>query len=111
MKEKINMGIETILELLSKNPEVALGMIKGYIEQYKPLVYGAGKELLEIYKDLVNNKELSELQARSRRNSYDAYVEVGFTEDQALALMLNDNLQLMDNMKNIQQSSKKITNK
>lgn len=32
---------------------------------------------------------------------FDAYVNVGFTEDQALALMINDNIQLM---KNIQKS-------
>ena len=32
---------------------------------------------------------------------FDAYVSVGFTEDQALALMINDNIQLM---KNIQKS-------
>lgn len=32
---------------------------------------------------------------------YDAYCEAGFTEDQALALMINDNLKLMDNVKRI----------
>ena len=37
---------------------------------------------------------------------YDAYVSVGFTEDQALALMINDNIQLMKNVKQIVSSSK-----
>ena len=37
----------------------------------------------------------------SKKNMFDAYVNVGFTEDQALALMINDNIQLM---KNIQKS-------
>ncbi len=32
---------------------------------------------------------------------YDAYVNVGFTEDQALALMINDNIKLMDNIKKV----------
>lgn len=30
---------------------------------------------------------------------FDAYVNVGFTEDQALALMINDNIRLMENIK------------
>ena len=42
---------------------------------------------------------------------YDAYVAVGFTEDQALALMINDNLQLMKNVKNISNSSSKTTSR
>lgn len=37
---------------------------------------------------------------------FDAYVSVGFTEDQALALMINDNIQLM---KNIQKSVNNIS--
>lgn len=40
---------------------------------------------------------------------YDAYVEAGFTEDQALALMINDNIKLMDNIKKV--SSKSNTSK
>ena len=30
---------------------------------------------------------------------YDAYLAAGFDEDQALALMINDNIQLMNNIK------------
>lgn len=30
---------------------------------------------------------------------YDAYISVGFTEDQALALMINDNIQLIKKCK------------
>lgn len=32
---------------------------------------------------------------------YDAYVEIGFSEDQAMALILNDNLQLMKSIQKI----------
>ena len=38
---------------------------------------------------------------------YDAYISVGFTEEQALALMINDNIQLMKNVKQISSSSNK----
>jgi len=39
---------------------------------------------------------------------YDAYLNVGFTEDQALALMINDNLKLMDNVKRIGNKSSSV---
>ena len=42
---------------------------------------------------------------------YDAYVSVGFTEDQALALMINDNIQLMKNIKQISNSVNKSKTK
>lgn len=40
---------------------------------------------------------------------YDAYLAAGFNEDQALALMINDNIQLMHNIK--KQSSKVTSTK
>ena len=35
---------------------------------------------------------------------FDAYISVGFTDEQALTLMINDNIQLMNNIKNVQNS-------
>ena len=87
--------LEIILKLLNENPEVAINLVHGYIEKYKPVVYGLGNECLEIAKDYVENDELHRLCAMAKRKTFLAYTEVGFTEDQALALMLNDNLQLM----------------
>ena len=37
--------------------------------------------------------------ARTKKNMYNAYISVGFSDDQALALMINDNIQLMKNIK------------
>lgn len=48
-----------------------------------------------IAKDYSENTEYPAIQARIKKNMFDAYVNVGFTEDQALALMINDNIQLM----------------
>ena len=36
---------------------------------------------------------------------FDAYIGVGFSEDQALALMINDNIQLIKNMKQMSDTS------
>lgn len=96
--------LEIILKLLNENPEVAINLVHGYIEKYKPVVYGLGNECLEIAKDYVENDELHRLCAMAKRKTFLAYTEVGFTEDQALALMLNDNLQLMKNTKQVSAS-------
>ena len=42
---------------------------------------------------------------------YDAFVNVGFSDDQALALMINDNIQLMKNIKNSAAKTLKNSNK
>ena len=64
---------------------------------------------MEIYKDFANNTEYPVVVAKAKKNMYDAYVDAGFTEDQALALMINDNIKLMDNIKKV--TSKSNTSK
>ena len=59
-----------------------------------------------IAKDYSENTEYPAIQAKIKKNMFDAYVNVGFTENQALALMINDNIQLM---KNIQKSVNNIS--
>lgn len=86
-------------------------VIKEYINKYKPMVYDLAQEAVEIYKDYSNNTEYPTVVAKTKKNMYDAYVSVGFTEDQALALMINDNIQLMKNIKQISSSTNKRTTK
>jgi hypothetical protein len=97
--------MEIILKLLGENPKMLVPIVKEYIEAYKPVVYGLAQELVEVYKDYSNNTEYPATVAKVKKNMYDAYINVGFTEDQALALMINDNIQLM---KNIKQSASSI---
>lgn len=87
--------MDKILELLMSKPEMFVPVIKEYINKYKPMVYDLAQEVVEIYKDYSNNTEYPTVVAKTKKNMYDAYVSVGFTEDQALALMINDNIQLM----------------
>lgn len=87
--------MEKILELLMGNPELIVSTVREYIEKYKPVVYSLAQEIVNIYKDYSNNTEYPQIVAKTKKNLYDAYIEVGFSEDQALALMINDNLQLM----------------
>ena len=75
------------------------------------MVYDLAQEVVEVYKDYSNNTEYPTIVAKTKKNMYDAYVSVGFTEDQALALMINDNIQLMKNIKQISSSTNKRTTK
>lgn len=103
--------MDKILELLMSKPEILVPVIKEYINKYKPMVYDLAQEAVEIYKDYSNNTEYPTVVAKTKKNMYDAYVSVGFTEDQALALMINDNIQLMKNIKQISNSTNKRTTK
>jgi hypothetical protein len=102
--------MEIILKLLGENPKMLVPIVKEYIEAYKPIVYGLVQELVEIYKDYSNNTEYPATVAKVKKNMYDAYINVGFTEDQALALMINDNIQLMKSIKQTT-GSVKVNNK
>lgn len=93
--------METILRLLAENPESLGAVVKTYITKYKEPVYDVLKEFMIIAKDYSENTEYPAIQAKIKKNMFDAYVNVGFTENQALTLMINDNIQLM---KNIQKS-------
>ena len=103
--------MDKILELLMSKPEMFVPVIKEYINKYKPMVYDLAQEVVEMYKNYSNNTEYSTVVAKTKKNMYDAYVSVGFTEDQALALMINDNIQLMKNIKQISSSTNKRTTK
>ena len=100
-----------ILELFMSKPELAVPVVKECINKYKPIVYDILHELVEIYNDYSNNTEYPAIMAKVKKTMYDAYVDVGFTEDQALALMINDNIQLMDSVKNYSKSISKSTKK
>lgn len=99
--------MDKILELLMSDTEMLLPVIKEYINKYKPVAYGLVQEVVEVYKDYSNNTEYPAIVAKTKKNMYDAYISVGFTEDPALALMINDNIQLMKNVKQIASSSNK----
>lgn len=99
--------MEQILNLLMEDPGMLIPVIKECINKYKPMVYELAQEVVEVYKDYSNNTEYPAVIAKSRKNMYDAYISVGFTEDQALALMINDNIQLMKNIKQTTSTSKR----
>lgn len=103
--------MEKIFELLMSNPELIAPTVRVYIEKYKPMVYYLAKEVVEIVRDYSNNTDYPAIVAKTKKNLFDAYVAVGFNKDQALALMINDNIQLMNNIKQITSKSSKSMEK
>lgn len=101
--------MDKIIDAFMEKPETGFALLKVLIEKYKPMAYEIGNIFVDIYKDFANNTEYPAVVAKAKKNMYDAYVEAGFTEDQALALMINDNIKLMDNIKKV--SSKSNTSK
>lgn len=95
--ELIKTIMENPMEVIKKNPEVIPVIVKAVMEKYKPIAYECCNELFKVYKDYVNNKEIFLVSAQARKNMFDAYVEVGFSEEQAWALMTKD----VDTMKKV----------
>lgn len=81
-------------ELITKETIAALG------DTYKKPLYAAISYLWDCMIDLVANDDYFMTNAQYTKKKYDAYIAVGFDEEQAMALLLNDNLQLMKNLKN-----------
>lgn len=101
--------MEKLIEAFMESPEVGFVLLKTMIEKYKPMAYEVANIIEDIYRDYSNNTEHPALVARVKKNMYDAYVDAGFTEDQALALMINDNIQLMERIQ--RQASRANTKK
>lgn len=102
---------QALIEAAKEDPMAVVELFKRMVDVYKPAAYGILNELLGIYKDYANNTEFQETRARVFRNSYDAFVNVGFTADQAVAFIINDNLQLMKASKSLSKSTNKKENK
>ena len=101
--------MEKLIEVFMESPEAGFALIEGMIEKYKPMAYETAEIVMDIYKDLANNTEYPAIKAKVKKNMYDAYLAAGFNAEQALALMINDNIQLMNNIK--KQSSKVTSTK
>lgn len=96
--------MEKLLEILMKNPETATDILKPLLNKYKPMAYSVLNELFGICKDLVGNDEFYVMRAMDKRKTYESLIKVGFSEDQAMALMINGNLHKIDYAKRMSTS-------
>lgn len=100
------MDKEKLLELLLKTPElITKETIDLFVGKYKKLIYTILEYLLDIYKDYADNTELPKAVAKSAKNNYDAYIDAGFTPDQAMAILLrNTSAQSISAMQSLSKS-------
>jgi len=102
---------DKLIELVMTNPKMAKPMVSELVEQYKPLLYGVCEEVFNIYKDYANNIDYFNTVATCKKNQYDAYVNIGFTPEQAMGLLLNDNKKLEERLNKLSSASTKSKNK
>ena len=96
--------------------EYGIEAVDANMDQYTDLEtggpYGYGPDVLYQANDsimkYVNGRHILPLPVESldcysltSEKAFDAYKEAGFTEDQAIAFIINDNLQLMKNLQNV----------
>lgn len=94
-----------------KNPDAIPALVPSLVDKYKPALYAICNEFVKMMKDY-SKSEYFEVKAKVTKKQFDAYVNAGFSEDQATAFMINDNIQLMNNIKkNINSTSNKINSK
>ena len=84
--------IPNILSSISGDPEIMQEVIRNIVKQYKPIVYTILQELFEVYKDLANNEEVFKAQAKMKSNAYRAYMEAGFSSEQAMLFLLDSDI-------------------
>lgn len=101
------MNLETLLSLLEESPESLPYLLNSTVEKYKPIIYSLCGALFTMWKDLANNKDYFSTEAVFNKNQYDAYIEAGFNEDQAMMLLLRDKINIQDAIKNTKIDFKK----
>lgn len=82
--------MEELLDQLLENPEAAKLIVSELLAKFKPVLYGAIGEMWLMYKDLVNNEDYFKTCALMSMNMFDAYISVGFSDEQAMELLLNE---------------------
>lgn len=94
------------MKILFENPEFCKQMIDEMATNLKPILAALGTQGLNIIEDAVNCERYYEIVARDKRNAYNAYMEAGFTSDQAMALILSESKQLKDSLNHLSGSVK-----
>ena len=98
------MEIDKLIELLTASPEIANATITGLFDQYKPILYLVLNEIFKMYSDLAYNDEYFKTSAHYTRNRFNALVNEGFTEDQAMEIMLAE-------MRQFRESAQRVTSR
>lgn len=81
--------IEKVVEQLALGDPEAVESIRQLAGEFAVHVPGLTDALVEVLRPLGEHAELAHARAKSSMILFQAYVDVGFTEDQAMALLVN----------------------
>ena len=89
LTEMLPAIIPGLLSTLIGDPEMLGETLRNAVSKYKPVIYIVLEELLTCYEDLANNERAFKTQAAMKYNAYSAYIDAGFSSEQAMLLMLD----------------------
>lgn len=85
------MDYGDILVSLLTDPNSARTQFDEFAERLDPMIQGVAKKIVDYIEEYADNCErIKKSRARIDRTAFDAYCEVGFTEEQAMALILKN---------------------
>ena len=99
--------MEELFNAIKENPET----IKTLVELYKPVIYGIIDSLFGMYKDWTNNEEYFSTNAQFTWNRFKALKNWGFTDDQAMSIILNEDNKFLREISKSSASIAKSTEK
>ena len=88
LQDLFSGALPMLLSTASINPETIQQIAGNLLNQYKPVAYSIIGELFTLYEDLANNRRLHGAHADMKWNAYSAYIDAGFSPEQAMALLL-----------------------
>lgn len=94
------MNLNAILDLLLDNPANSKTTISSVFEQYKPMIYAICGELFGMYKDLVSNDYYNTM-ALYDKKMLDALMNVGFSRDEAMTIIIVEKRNLQSQTKRL----------
>ena len=103
--------MEEPIKSLLENPTAVTEILKGLITKYKDPAKELLNQGLDIYEEMINDDRHYDLQAKGKWKSYNALINVGFTEDQAMMLLLNNNSEYVKTVKSWTKSADKAVTK
>ena len=102
--------MEELLSVLIADPENTMKEIQEGVDKYMPLLRMVGRIVLNVYGEYVGCDELFERNAELQKKKYDAYLKVGFSEDQAMELLIDETARLSRILQSTKASAKVSTN-
>jgi len=84
------MNLMRLLPLFNEDKELTTEVIETLVAQIKPILYAVLKEGFDMYKDLADNADYFTYRAKMKHELFKAYQDLGFSEDQAMLLLLNN---------------------